>query len=158
VPKRHGLNNEKSSNLKFKPYNIYITNQTWKDFIQASEIHSELLVKHFSYYSDTRVVTALPPSRNLISRFGRSSGPNRNSERSHISSLWQHEVWMARIKKVLTFPSFFISRVVVPLYLEELDCFTPHNMILRIQDLDWVLGVRVVGLNPLTGIDRQHES
>jgi hypothetical protein len=31
--------------LKFKPYNIYNTNQTCKDFIQASEIHSELLFK-----------------------------------------------------------------------------------------------------------------
>jgi hypothetical protein len=35
---------EKSLNLKFKPYNIYNTNQTYKDFIQASEIPSELSV------------------------------------------------------------------------------------------------------------------
>jgi hypothetical protein len=31
---------EKSSNLKIKSYNIYNTNQTCKDFIQTSEIHS----------------------------------------------------------------------------------------------------------------------
>jgi hypothetical protein len=35
---------EKSLNLKFKPYNIYNTNQTYKDFIQASKIPSELSV------------------------------------------------------------------------------------------------------------------
>jgi hypothetical protein len=31
--------------------------------------------------------------------------------------------------------------VIAPLYLEELDCFTPRDMIFLIQDLDWVLGV-----------------
>jgi hypothetical protein len=43
---------------------------------------------------------------------------------------------MARMKKVLTFPSCFLFRVVAPLYLEELDCFMPRDMILLIQDLD----------------------
>jgi hypothetical protein len=43
--------------LKFKPYDIYNTNQTCKDFIQASEIHNELLFKHCNFYSDTRGVT-----------------------------------------------------------------------------------------------------
>jgi hypothetical protein len=52
---------EKSLNLKIKPHNIYNTNQTHKDFIQASEIHSELLFKHCSYYSDTRGVKSGPP-------------------------------------------------------------------------------------------------
>jgi hypothetical protein len=56
---------EKSLNLKFKPYNIYNINQICKDFIQAFEIHSELMFKHCSCYSDTRGVTALPPNRNL---------------------------------------------------------------------------------------------
>jgi hypothetical protein len=51
---------EKSLNLKFKPYNIYNTNQTCKDLIQDSKIHSELLFKQCSYYSDTRGVTSLP--------------------------------------------------------------------------------------------------
>jgi hypothetical protein len=53
---------------------------------------------------------------------------------------------MARTEEVLTFPCCFFFRVVAPLYLEELDCFTPHDMILLIQDLDWVLGVRQVSL------------
>jgi hypothetical protein len=48
---------EKSLNLKFKPYNIQYTNQTCEDFIQASEMHSELLFSHCSCYSDTRGVT-----------------------------------------------------------------------------------------------------
>jgi hypothetical protein len=48
---------EKSLNLKFKPHNIYNPNQTRKDFIQTSKIHSELLFKHCSCYSDTRGVT-----------------------------------------------------------------------------------------------------
>jgi hypothetical protein len=33
--------------------------QTRKDFIQASEIHSELLFRHCSCYSDTRGVTIM---------------------------------------------------------------------------------------------------
>jgi hypothetical protein len=59
---------ETSLNLKFNPYNIQYTNQTCKDFTQASKIHSELLFKHYSLcyrgtvehyssYSDTRGVT-----------------------------------------------------------------------------------------------------
>jgi hypothetical protein len=67
-------------NLKFKLPNIYNTNQTCKDFIQASEIHSELLFKYCSFYSDTRGVTTLPPNRNLAQRFVRSGDSNRNSE------------------------------------------------------------------------------
>jgi hypothetical protein len=47
--------NKNSLNLKFKPYNISRTVQTRRDSIQASEIHSELLFKYYSYYSDTRV-------------------------------------------------------------------------------------------------------
>jgi hypothetical protein len=49
--------NKNSLNLKFKPYNISCTGQTHKDLIQASEIHSELLFRHYSCYSDTRGVT-----------------------------------------------------------------------------------------------------
>jgi hypothetical protein len=52
--------NNNSLNLKFKPFNISCTGQTREDFIQASELHSELLLRHCSYYSDTRGVTALP--------------------------------------------------------------------------------------------------
>jgi hypothetical protein len=48
---------------------------------------------------------------------------------------------MARMKKVLAFPSFFFFGVVAPLDLEELDCFTPRDTILLIQDFDWVLRV-----------------
>jgi hypothetical protein len=132
--------------LKFKPYNISCTTQTSKDFIQASEIHSELPFWYCSYYSGTSGVTALPPNRNLVLRFGRSSGSNRNSEQSHNSSPWQDKVWMARTEEVLAFPCCFFFRVVAPLYLEELDCFTPRDMILLIQDLDWMLGVRQVSL------------
>jgi hypothetical protein len=91
-------------------------------------------------------ITTLPPNKNLVPRFRRSSGSNRNSEQSHISSLCQHEVWMARMKEVLAFPSYFFFRVVAPLYFEELDCFTPRDTILLIQALDWVLGVRQISL------------
>jgi hypothetical protein len=117
-----------------------------KDFIQAFKTRSELLFRHCSYYSDTRGVTALPPNRNLVPRFGRSSGSNRNSEQLHNSSLWQDEVWMARTEEVLAFPSCFFFRVVAPLYLEELGHFTSRDTILLIQDLDRVLGVRQVSL------------
>jgi hypothetical protein len=129
-----------SLNLKFKPYNISWMGQTRKDFIQASKIHSELLFRHCSCYSDTRGVTTLPPNRNLISRF-RSSGSNRHSEQLHHSSLWQDKVWMVRMEEVFAFPCCFFFRVVAPLYLEELDCFMPRDTILLIQDLDRVLGV-----------------
>jgi hypothetical protein len=132
--------------LKFKPYNIYNTNQTCKDFIQASKIHSKLLFKHCRCYRDTRGVTALPPNRNLDLRFGRSSGSNKNSEQLHISSLWQDEVWITRMKEVLTFPSCFFFRKIAPLYLEELDCFTSPDTIFLIQDHDWMLRVRQVSL------------
>jgi hypothetical protein len=47
---------------------------------------------------------------------------------------------MVRTKKVLAFPCCFFLRVVAPLYTKELDYFTPCDMILLIQDLDWVLG------------------
>jgi hypothetical protein len=46
---------EKSLNLKFKPDNIYYTNQTYHDFIQAYKIYSELLFNQCICYSDTRV-------------------------------------------------------------------------------------------------------
>jgi transposase InsO family protein len=51
--------NKNSLNLKFKPFNISCMGQTRKDFIQASEIHSELLFRHCSCYSDTKGVTVL---------------------------------------------------------------------------------------------------
>jgi hypothetical protein len=136
-----------SLNLKFKPYNISWTCQTRKDFIQASEIHSGLLFRHCSYYSDTRGVTALLPNRNLVPRFERSSGSNRHSEQLHHSSLWQDEVWTVRKEEFFAFPCCFFFRVVAPLYLEEFDCFTPCDMILLIQDLDRVLGVRQASLD-----------
>jgi hypothetical protein len=132
--------------LKFKQYNIYHKNKSYKDFIQASEIYSELPFKHCSYYSDTRGVIALSPSRNLAPRFGRSSGSNRNSEQSYISSLWQHQVWIVRTKKLLAFQSCLFFRVAAPLYLEELDCFIPRDTIFLIQDLDWLFGARQVNL------------
>jgi hypothetical protein len=44
-------------NLKFQSPNIYNTNQTCKDFIQASKIHSELLFKYCSCYNDNGGVT-----------------------------------------------------------------------------------------------------
>jgi hypothetical protein len=132
--------NKNSLNLKFKPFNISCRGQTRKDFIQASELYTELLFRHCSCYSDTSGVTALPPNKNFVPRFGRSSGSNRHSEQLHHSSLWQDEVWMARTEEVFAFPSYFFFRVVAPLYLEELNCFTPHDTILLIQDLDRVLG------------------
>jgi hypothetical protein len=123
--------------------------ETRKDFIQASELHGELylgIVEHCSSYSDARGVTALPPNKNLIPRFGRSSGSNGHSEHLHHSSLWQDKVWMVRTEEVFAFPGCFFFRVVAPLYLEELHCFSPRDTILLIQDLDQVLGVRQVSL------------
>jgi hypothetical protein len=114
--------NKNSLNLKFKSYNTSCMGQTRKDFIQDSKIHSELLFRHYSYYSDTRGVTALPPNRNLISRFGRSSSSNRHSEQLLHSSQWQDEVWMAIMEEVFAFPCCFFFRVVAPCYLEEFDC------------------------------------
>jgi hypothetical protein len=125
---------------------LIIQTKSNKDFIQASKLQSETLFKHCSYYSDTRGVTALPPNRNIIPRFGGRGGPNRNNEQLHISSLWKHKVWMARMKKVLAFPSCFLFSIVAPLYLEELDYFPLCDTILLIQDFDWVLGVRWVSL------------
>jgi hypothetical protein len=117
--KWRGLNKikSKSLSLKFKPYNILCTNQTCKDFIQAFKIPRELLFWHCSCYSDSRGVIALPPNRNIIPRFGRSSGSNRNNEQLLNSSLWQDIVWMARTEEVLAFPSCFFFRVIAPLYL-----------------------------------------
>jgi hypothetical protein len=43
---------------------------------------------------------------------------------------------MVKMKEVFAFPSFFFLSVVATLYLEELDCFMPHDTILLIQDLD----------------------
>jgi hypothetical protein len=51
---------------------------------------------------------------------------------------------MAGTEKILAFPCCFFLRVIAPLYLKELNCFMPHDMILLIQDLDWVLVVRQV--------------
>jgi hypothetical protein len=133
--------NKNILNLKFKPCNISCPVQTRRYSIQASEIHSELVFRYCSCYSDTRGVTTLPPNRNLMPRFGRSGGSNKHSEQLHHSSLWQDEVWMVRMEEVFTFPCCFFFRVVAPSYLEELDCFTPRDTILLIQDLDRVLGV-----------------
>jgi hypothetical protein len=53
---------------------------------------------------------------------------------------------MVRMKEILAFAHCFFLKVNAPLYLEELDCFTPHDMILVIQDHDRVLGLRQVSL------------
>jgi hypothetical protein len=106
-----------------------------------------------SYCSGTIAATVIlgvsqpsSPNRNLIPRCGRSRGSNKRSETLHHSSLWQDEVWMARTEEVFPFPCCFFFRVVAPLYPEELDCFTPRDTILLIEDLDQVLGVRQVSL------------
>jgi hypothetical protein len=49
--------NKNSFNLKFKSYNTSWMGQTRKDFIQASEIYSELLFMHCNCCSKTRGVT-----------------------------------------------------------------------------------------------------
>jgi hypothetical protein len=53
---------------------------------------------------------------------------------------------MERMKKVIALPSCLFLSVVAPLYLVELDHFTPCDMILLNQDLHGVLGVRQVSL------------
>jgi hypothetical protein len=93
---------EKSLNLKFKPHNIYNTNQTCKDFIQASGIHSEWLFKHCSCYNGTRGVTLstqakavkLPlPSKELLLPLNdhyrwRRRGPTSINKRRPASQQW----------------------------------------------------------------------
>jgi hypothetical protein len=128
--------NKNSLNLKFKSYNTSWMGQTRRDFIQASKIHNELLSGTVAATVTLGVSQPSPPNRNLIPRLGRSSGSNRHSEQLYHSSLWQDEVWMARMEEVFAFSSCFFFRVVAPLYLEEFDCFTPRDTILLIQDLD----------------------
>jgi hypothetical protein len=136
--KRLGSNKKMSLNLKFNPYNI-----SWT--VKLARISFKLpnyivgyyrgTIEHCSSYSDARGVTALPPNKNLVSRFGRSSGSNGRSEQIHHSSLWQDKVWMVRTEEVFAFPGCFFFRVVAPLYHQELDCFSPRDTILLIQDL-----------------------
>jgi hypothetical protein len=136
--------NKNSLNLKFKPYNISWTMKLARiSFKLPNYIVSyySCTIEHCSSYSDARGVTALPVRKNLIPIFGRSSGSNGHNEQLHHSSLWQGKVWMSRMEKVFAFPGCFFFRVVAPLYLEELDCFSPCDTILLIQDLDRVLGV-----------------
>jgi hypothetical protein len=58
--------NKNSLNFKFKPYNISCPVQTHRDSIQASKIHSELLFRCCSCYSDIGVSQSpdslLPPT------------------------------------------------------------------------------------------------
>jgi hypothetical protein len=128
--------------LKFKPYNLLCTNQ-------LARISFKLPNYLVSYYSGTVAATMTlrvsqpPPNRNLVLRFGKSSGSNRNSEQKYNSSLRQDKVWMARMEDVLDLPCCFFFRVVALLYLEEHDCFA---MFLLLLDLDRVLGVRQVSL------------
>jgi uncharacterized membrane protein len=70
-----------------------------------------------------------------------AASAEQSSEERGISSLCQNKTGMARMKKVLAFPSCFFLSVVAPLYLEELDRFTPRDITLHIQDLYGVLGV-----------------
>jgi hypothetical protein len=140
---------ETSLNLKFNPYNISWTVKLARiSFKLPNYIVSyySCTVEHCSSYSDARGVTTLPPNKNLAPRFGRSSGSNGHSEHLHHSSLWQDKVWMPRIEEVFAFLGCFFFRVVAPLYLEELECFSPCDTILLIQDLNRVLGVRQVSL------------
>jgi hypothetical protein len=53
----NSLKNKNSLSLKFKPYNISCLVETRRDSIQTFEIHSELLFRYCSCYSDTRGVT-----------------------------------------------------------------------------------------------------
>jgi hypothetical protein len=53
---------------------------------------------------------------------------------------------MVRMKKVIAFPCCFFFGMIASLDLEELDGFMCGDMILLIQDFDWMLGVRQVSL------------
>jgi hypothetical protein len=48
-------------------------------------LHCRGNVEHCSYYSVTRGVTTLTLKRNLVLRFEKEKGPNRNNEQSHVS-------------------------------------------------------------------------
>jgi hypothetical protein len=53
---------------------------------------------------------------------------------------------MVRTEEFFTLPSGLFLGMVAPLYLEELYSFAPCNMVLLIQDLDWMLRVCQVSL------------
>jgi hypothetical protein len=55
--KQRGLNKIIEFEFEIQTYNILCTNQTCKDFIQASKIPCELLFRQCSCYSGTRGVT-----------------------------------------------------------------------------------------------------
>jgi hypothetical protein len=67
--KRLGSNKRKEFEFEIQTLQYLIYKQTCKDFIQASEIHSELLFKECSCYNDTRGVTP------RIWRGGRPTAP-----------------------------------------------------------------------------------
>jgi hypothetical protein len=84
---------EKSLNFEIQTSQHYNTNQTCKDFIQASEIHHVLQIKHCSCYSDTRGVTIIAEHR------GSSFVPHRSEDRQEIEMLkeslrqWDKAMW-----------------------------------------------------------------
>jgi hypothetical protein len=53
---------------------------------------------------------------------------------------------MARAEKVFTLPRGLFFGMIAPLYLEELNHLAPHDTVLLIQDLDWMLRIGQVCL------------
>jgi hypothetical protein len=50
------------------------------------------------------------------------------------------------MEEFFTLPSGLFLSMVAPLYFEELDCFAPCDMVLLVQDHDWMLRICQVSL------------
>jgi hypothetical protein len=108
-------------------------------FTRDLQLHGEVLLKHCSCYLDIRGVTKLPLTE-ILTRDLDGEMVLTGTTNSRTFSLYS-KIRMVRMKEVLASPSCFFFGAVAPLDLEELDCFTPCDTILLIQDSDWVLGV-----------------
>jgi hypothetical protein len=88
-----------------------------------------------------RGVTALPLKQNLVPRFERRKNSKRDIEQSHVLSLRQLKIWMARIEKIFTLLCCFFYHMVAPLDLVELGHLAPCDTTLLVQDLARMLGI-----------------
>jgi hypothetical protein len=60
--------------------------------------------------------------------------------------LRREKLWILRTKKFLGLPCSLLLRMVAPLNFEESNRSMPRNSVLLIQNLQWVLRIRQVGI------------
>jgi hypothetical protein len=82
-----------------------------------------------------------PLKQNLIQRFEKEKGSEKDSEQSHVPCLRQLEIWMARTEEILILLCCFFFRMVAPLDIVEFDRLTPCDTTLLVQDLDRTFGI-----------------